>query len=170
MKADLRRKEIVSYMLSENNAVSGTKLAELFGVSRQIIVQDISILKASGYEILSTNKGYIMHKTPLCERVFKLFHTKEQTKSELSTIVELGGTVVDVYVWHKVYGRVVAKLYISTKHHVEQFIEGVTTGKSSELMDITGGYHYHTVSAESEDILDKIEQALKNLNLIVPEI
>ena len=157
MKADLRRKEIVSYMLSEDKAVSGTQLAELFSVSRQIIVQDISILKASGYDILSTNKGYIMQKTPLCERVFKLFHTKEQTKDELNTIVELGGTVVDVYVWHKVYGRVVAKLYISTRHHIEQFIEGVRTGKSSELMDITGGYHYHTVSAESDDVLDKIE-------------
>ena len=51
-----------------------------------------------------------------------------------------------------------------------QFLEGVRTGKSSELMNITGGYHYHTVRAESEEVLDKIEKELKEQNYIVPEI
>ena len=45
MKADQRRKEIASYMMSAQNAVPGGKLSEKFGVSRQIIVQDISALK-----------------------------------------------------------------------------------------------------------------------------
>ncbi|MBQ3562150.1 MAG: transcription repressor NadR [Clostridia bacterium] len=170
MKANERRKAIVNLLLSEQKAISGSSLSERFSVSRQIIVQDITILKNSGYDILSTHSGYIMQKSPLKERVFKLYHTTEQTEDELNLIVDLGGTVVDVFVWHKVYGRVVAKLNIFSRLHVKQFIEGVRTGKSSELMNITGGYHYHTVRAESEEILDKIEKALNEKNYIAPEI
>ena len=170
MRADERRKEIANFMMSEQKAISGGQLSKNFGVSRQIIVQDISALKAAGYDILSTHSGYIMKSTPLFERVFKVFHTKEQTEDELNTIVDYGGTVLDVFVWHKVYGRVSAKLNISSRHHVAQFLEGVRTGKSSELMNITGGYHYHTVSADSKEILDKIEETLKAQNYIVPEI
>ena len=170
MKADQRRKEIASYMMSAQNAVPGGKLSEKFGVSRQIIVQDISALKADGYDILSTHNGYILKGTPLCERVFKVFHTREQTENELNTIIDFGGTVADVYVWHKVYGKMSAPLNISSRRHVAQFLEGVRTGKSSELMNITGGYHYHTVRADSEEILDNIEKALEEQNYIVPEI
>ena len=65
MKAAERRKAIVNLLLSSNEAVSGSTLSEKFGVSRQIIVQDITVLKGSGYEILSTHNGYIMQQTPL---------------------------------------------------------------------------------------------------------
>ena len=86
------------------------------------------------------------------------------------TIVDLGGTVVDVYVWHKVYSKVEAPLGIFSRLQVKQFIDGVRSGKSSELMNITGGYHYHTVSADSEAILDKIGRALEQKGYIAPEI
>ncbi len=170
MKAGERRTAIVNLLLSIDEPVSGSALAEKFGVSRQIIVQDISVLKGSGYEILSTHNGYVVQQTPLKERVFKLYHTTEQTEDELNLIVSFGGTVVDVFVWHKVYGKVSAKLNIFSKLHINQFIEGVRTGKSSELMNITGGYHYHTVRADSEEVLDKIETALKDRGYIAPEI
>lgn len=170
MKPEQRRKEIVHIMLSEQKAISGGQLAEKLGVSRQIIVQDISALKANGYEILSTHNGYVMQTTPLHERVFKVFHTKEQTEDELTRIIDLGGTVADVFVWHKVYGKMTAPLNISSRHHIAQFLEGIRTGKSSELMNVTGGYHYHTVRAETKEILDKIEEALQCMNYIVPEI
>ena len=170
MKADQRRKEIASYMMSAQNAVPGGKLSEKFGVSRQIIVQDISALKEAGYEILSTHSGYVMQTTPHCERVFKLFHTKDQTEDELNTIIDFGGIVTDVFVWHKVYGKMTAPLNISSRLHIAQFLEGVRTGKSSELMNITGGYHYHTVKADSEEVLDRIESALQEKGFIAPEI
>ncbi len=170
MKAMERRKEIGAFLLSEGRPVSGTELSAKFGVSRQIIVQDISLLKASGYEILSTHHGYIVQGSPLKERVFKLKHTREQTEDELNTIVDLGGTVADVFVWHKVYGKVEAKMNIFSRLHVRQFLEGVRSGKSTELMDITGGYHYHTVTADSEEILDEIEKTLQSKGYIVPEI
>ncbi len=170
MKADERRKGIAAYLMSESKAVSGTALAEKFGVSRQIIVQDISVLKASGYVILSTHQGYIVQKSPLVERVFKVKHTKEETEDELTCIVKFGGTVVDVFVWHKVYGKIEAQLNIFSQLHVKQFIEGVRSGKSTELMSITGGYHYHTVRAESQEELDKIYEALNSKGYIVPDI
>ncbi|MEE1064700.1 MAG: transcription repressor NadR [Acutalibacteraceae bacterium] len=170
MKADERRKGIATLLMSAEKPVSGAELSAQFGVSRQIIVQDISVLKASGYNILPTYYGYVVHASPLVERIFKVRHTTEQTEDELNCIVDLGGTVVDVFVWHKVYGKVEAKLNIFSRLHVKQFIEGVRSGKSSELMNITGGYHYHTVRAESEDILDSIEKELKERKYIVPEI
>ncbi len=170
MRADERRKEIAAFLLSEEKPVSGGVLSEKFGVSRQIIVQDISVLKAAGYDILSTHHGYIVQQSPLVERVFKVRHTTEQTEDELSCIVELGGTIVDVFVWHKVYGKVEAKLNIFSPLHIKQFMEAVRSGKSTELMNITGGYHYHTVRAESEEILDKIGKALDERRYIVPEI
>lgn len=168
MKAAERRKAIVNLLLSEQEAISGSVLSERFGVSRQIIVQDITVLKGLDYDILSTHRGYIMQKSPLKERVLKLHHTTEQTEEELSLIVKLGGTVVDVFVWHKVYGKMEAKLNIFSNLQVKQFIEGVRTGKSSELMNITGGYHYHTIRAESEEILNQIERVLEECGYIAP--
>ncbi len=170
MKVAERRKAIVNLLLSAKEPISGGELAQKFDISRQIIVQDITVLKGTGYEILSTSKGYVMQKSPFSERVFKVRHTTEQTEDELSCIVELGGTVVDVFVWHKVYGRIEAPLNIFSKMHIKKFLEGVRTGQSTELMHITGGYHYHTVRAENEDVLDRIESALNKRSYIVPEI
>ena len=169
MKVAERRKAIVNLLLSAKEPISGGKLAQKFNVSRQIIVQDITVLKGTGYEILSTNQGYVIQKAPFAERVFKVRHTTEQTEFELSCIIDLGGTVVDVFVWHKVYGKIDAQLNIFSRLHIKQFLEGVRTGESTELMHITGGYHYHTVRADNELILDKIESALNEKNYIVPE-
>ena len=169
MKVAERRKAIVNLLLSSKDPISGGELAKEFNISRQIIVQDITVLKGTGYDILSTSKGYVVRRSPLAERVFKVKHTSGQTEDELNCIVDLGGTVVDVFVWHKVYGRIEAPLNIFSRHHVKQFMEGVRTGKSSELMSITGGYHYHTVRADSEDILDSIFKALQSKEYIVPE-
>lgn len=170
MKAEERRKSIITHLLSVQSAVPGAALSELYGVSRQIIVQDVALLKAAGYDILSTHKGYILRESPLVERVFKTFHTGQQTEDELNCIVDLGGTVVDVFVWHKVYGKITAPLNIFSRLHVKQFLEGVRSGKSTELMSITGGYHYHTVRADSEEILDSIGKALEEKGYIAPEI
>lgn len=170
MKAEERRKAIAAALMAEQRPLTGGALSERFGVSRQIIVQDIAALKEAGYEIFSTHHGYLLQKTPLCERVFKVRHRKEETEDELRCIVALGGTVVNVYVWHKVYGRIEAPLHICTPAQVDQFIDGVRSGKSVELMSITGGYHYHTVRADSEEILDRIGDALQKRGYIAPEI
>lgn len=165
-----RRKQILRLISAGKEPVSGSKLATELDVSRQIIVQDIALLKAEGHEILSTNRGYIINKSNICTRIFKVHHTDEQTEDELTTIVDLGGTVVDVFVWHRVYGKITADLNISSRRNVWQCIEGLKSGKSTPLKNITSGYHYHTVSADSEETLDLIENSLKEKQYLAPEI
>ena len=131
---------------------------------------DITLLRAEGYEIISTHSGYVIKSSPLKERVYKVYHTSEKTKDELLLMVKLGGTVVDVHVWHKVYGKMSAPLNIFSELQVKQFIEGIRAGKSTELMNITGGYHYHTVRAEKEETLDLIAEVLSKKGYIAPEI
>lgn len=170
MKVNERRKSIAALLMASDVAISGGELSERFGVSRQIIVQDISALREKDYEIISTHHGYVIKKSPLIERAFKVRHTTDDTGDELNTIIELGGVVADVFVWHKVYGKIAAPLNIISKAQVEKFIEEVRAGKSTELMNITSGYHYHTVRAESEEILDKIELELAGKGYLSPEI
>ncbi|MBQ7236008.1 MAG: transcription repressor NadR [Clostridia bacterium] len=167
MKVAERRNAIINLLTGSRNPISGAEISEKFSVSRQIIVQDISALKVLGYEILSTHSGYVLQKSPHVEKVFKLKHTTQQTEDELNSIVDNGGTVVDVFVWHKVYGKISAPLNIFSRLQVKQFIEGVRTGKSTELMNITGGYHYHTVRAENQETIDKISSILFNNGYVV---
>lgn len=171
MNAVERREEIIRLITAGDKPISGNELSKHLDVSRQVIVQDIAILKAAGYDILSTNKGYVSGgKAAPCERVFKVHHTNEQTEDELNTIVDIGGTVSDVFVWHRVYGKIEAKLNISSRRNVQQCIDGLVSGKSTALMNITSGYHYHTVIADSEETLDLIEKALEEKNYLAPEI
>lgn len=169
MKANERRKLIVKLLLAEGKAIPGAALAERFSLSRQVIVQDIATLRSQGYDIISTHFGYVLHESPLPEKVFKLKHTAEDTEDELRTIVSLGGTVVDVFVWHKVYGKISAQLNIFSEAHIDQFLEGVKSGKSSELMHVTGGYHYHTVRADTAEVLEAITKALTEKGYVVEE-
>ena len=170
MKANERRNTIAALLLNEERPISGGELSERLGASRQIIVQDIALLRAAGYDILSTHSGYVIKSSPLCERIFKVRHTSAETEDELSKIVELGGTVVNVFVWHKVYGRIEGQLNIFSRRGIDQLLDGIKSGKSTELMHITSGYHYHTVRADSETVLDRIGEALDNAGYIVPEI
>ncbi len=161
MKNTDRRREIIGMLIGEKRAIAGEELAERFGVSRQIIVKDINILRDEGYGIVSTHYGYLFKTSPLKSRDFKVKHTTEETERELSLIISEGATVENVYVWHKVYGKIEAPLNIYSTAQINEFIEGVRSGKSTELMNITGGYHYHTVRADSEEILDAVESALR---------
>ena len=169
MKSDIRRKEIAAILLSEKKPVSGDTLAKRMQVSRQIIVNDIAMLRESGYEITSVHKGYVLNKSPLLERVFKVRHLKSQTGKELTLIVDLGGTVADVFVYHEIYGKISASLNIFSHHHIEQFLNNLKSGKSIELMSITDGFHYHTIRAESTEILDMIEKRLLEEGFLIQE-
>ena len=85
-----RRQEILKNIKESDRPVSGSKLAKDYDVSRQVIVQDIALLRASGYDIISTNRGYVLEGQTCAERVFKVRHTDEQLEMELCTIVDLG--------------------------------------------------------------------------------
>ncbi len=161
MKGEDRRKKIIEYLENEREPVSGKRLASLFNVSRQVIVQDIALLRAERYEISSTNNGYLLSKKKSAVRVFKVNHSDEAVADELKLITDLGGLVQDVFVYHKVYGTVRADLNIGSRVDIEHFLSDIKSGKSSLLKNVTAGYHYHTVSANSEALLDIIQEKLK---------
>lgn len=160
MKGNERREEILHLLLTSTSPLSGTWLANHFSVSRQVIVQDIAIIRAQNHEILSTNRGYLLHSPTRAKRVIKVYHTDEQIADELYTIVDLGGIAEDVIVRHRVYGELRADLKVASRRDVNQFLEELKSGKSAPLKGITSGYHYHTISAASEEILNLIEAEL----------
>ena len=152
-----RKQALLKLLKEAPKALNGQTLAEHFHVTRQVIVQDIALLRANGTSILSTNNGYVIPKQKEISRVFKMHHTDEQVEDEMQTIVDYGGSMVDVFVYHKVYGILKAPMNIHSRLDIEAFVEELKTGKSSLLKNITSDYHYHTVSARSEQMLDVIQ-------------
>ena len=162
-----RRKEIVRLIQESEKPVPAKALAARYDVSRQVIVQDIALIRAAGYDIISTNRGYISGD-PVCEvRVFKVQHTDEQMEEELRTIVDLGGCVDNVMVNHKVYGHMEAELDINSIRKVELFMKDIRSGKSRQLKNITSDYHYNKVSGDNEEVLDMIQDALQKKGFLV---
>ncbi len=170
MNGEERREKLFNHIRGCSEPVSANTLASIYGVSRQVIVQDIALLKAGGSDIISTHKGYLMNYNAAFTRVIKVRHTDGQIEDELQTIVDLGGRVTDVFVWHRAFGRVNAKLSIKSRRDINQLLSDLSTGKSSPLKNITAGYHYHTVEADNEETLNEIETALSNKNYLAPEI
>lgn len=161
-----RRKALLAMMRETEKPLSGTALGKRTGVSRQVVVQDMALLRTEGYPIISTARGYLMEASKGCTRLFKVCHTNEQVEDELTTIVDLGGTVVNVMVNHRIYGKLDAQLNIKNRRDVAKFLDNINTGKSTPLLNVTSGYHFHLVSAETEEILNEIEAALREKNYL----
>ena len=132
-----------------------------------MIVQDIALIRAAGYDVIATNRGYICSSPVREKRVFEVNHTDEQMQDELNTIVDFGGVVLDVIVRHEVYGELRAELNISSRNKVALFMEEIRQGKSRPLKNITSGEHFHTVSADSAQTLDLIEEELRKKDYLV---
>ena len=161
MNGSERRYKIIQMMSESEKAISGKELAKTFEVSRQVIGQDIALLRAQNHEIVSTNQGYLLSGEKKISRVFKVIHNDREVEEELSLIVDYGGRVEDVFVYHKVYGIVRADLCIASRNDIKEFLEDLKNGHSTLLKNITSDYHYHTVSAPSEKLLDLIQERLQ---------
>ncbi len=164
LEGETRRKEILKILHQRQHPVSGTELAGLLGVSRQVIVQDIALLRATDKNILSTNKGYILFAGRQEElkrrRTFKVKHKDEEILNELYAIVDHGGQIRDVVVEHGIYGQIAADLIINSRADAEAFVEKTEKYRTSPLCRLTGGIHFHTVEADTEEILDRVEAEL----------
>lgn len=175
MTADERRNQILEKIRNATSPLSGSVLAKTFQVSRQIIVQDIAIIRTAGYDIYSTPKGYVLSgnlqnqlkqsfvsSEKTVYRVIKVSHSDEQMEDELNTIVDNGGKVLDVSVEHEVYGSIKADLNFSCRRQVREFIEDIQSGKSKPLKNLASGeIHYHKIEAQTENLLDLICSELK---------
>lgn len=156
-----RREEILKMLKNSAEPVSGTWLAHQLEVSRQVIVQDMALIRANGIDVMATNRGYVFSETKEVSRVFKVIHTDEQVEEELHLFVDLGGKVEDVFVYHKVYGVIKVPMNIKSRLDVRKYMEGISSGKSTNLMNLTSNYHYHTIIAEDEQTLDLIQEELQ---------
>lgn len=165
MEGEKRREQLVHLLNCAKMPISGTDLAKQLGVSRQVIVQDIALLRAVNKNILSTNKGYVLYAPETdsgrVKRSFPVSHSKEQIQDELYTIVDYGGKVLDVVVEHDIYGQITVDLILCNRLDVEEFVERIAHSKSRPLKVLTDGEHWHTVEADSEKVLDKIEEMLR---------
>ena len=173
MTGSERRDKISATMQENRMPVPGKELASFYNVSRQVIVQDIALLRAEDQKILSTYRGYVLEKDQVKKkkyiRVFCVCHSTEDTRDELQTIVDYGGHVLDVAVDHPLYGQIRADLIINNRLDVEEFVERMDRYKAQPLKVLTGDYHYHTVTAESEKNLDFIEQELRKKGYLKEE-
>lgn len=171
MEGEKRRQELLKYIREAKNPISGTELAKRLGVSRQVIVQDIALLRAVNKNILSTNKGYLLYEPEQgrdrARRTVLVQHTDEEMADELYTIVDFGGTVLDVVVEHDVYGQLTGDLILRNRQDVEEFLLKIQSAKSKSLMTLTSGRHMHTIEAESEGLLDVIVGRLQEKGYIL---
>ena len=167
LTGEQRREEIINSIKASEGPISGKALATKYDVSRQVIVQDIALIRASGVDVISTNRGYVINNEKTFSRVFKVKHTDAEVEEELFTIIDLGGKVKNVMINHKVYGHIEADLNINSRRKANEFIEDIVSGKSSPLKNITSDYHYHTIEADSEETLDLIENKLNEKGFLV---
>ncbi|WP_138160681.1 transcription repressor NadR [Peptoniphilus catoniae] len=162
-----RKEEILKILKDSKSPVSGSELAELTGVSRQVIVQDIALLKAEGKNIYSTNRGYLLKEDKYLKRQVKVVHEDDEIEKELNAIVDLGVGIRDVFINHRVYGKIVVDMNIFSRRDVAKFIERINSGISSPLKNLTKNYHYHTLVARDEESLDEAERVLKEMGYLL---
>jgi transcriptional regulator of NAD metabolism len=166
MTGDDRRTEIHRLLLQSQQPMTGTALAKILHVSRQVIVQDIALMRAEQMPILSTNKGYLLRSDEIQpqqpKRVFLVRHTTEQVLEEFMTVIDLGGRILDVAVEHELYGPIRADLLIENAADARDFVEKLSACRDNPLKVLTDDCHFHTVSAPSEKLLDLIESEFRS--------
>ena len=162
MTGEERRMKILAQLQEASNPLSGTALAKACRVSRQIIVQDIALMRAENYGIVSTKKGYLLRsektENTLPKRVFFVRHQDGQVMEEFMTVLELGGRILDVAVEHEIYGQIRADLLIESVQDAESFMDRLAECRDNPLKVLTDDCHFHTVAAPSEKLLDLIEE------------
>ncbi|SHK17483.1 transcription repressor NadR [Tepidibacter formicigenes] len=160
-----RRKEIEKILSKNSNPIKGADLADKFNVSRQVIVQDIAILRAKGLNIIATPQGYLLPKFEN-KNIVKVITSKhhsniEEIKEELSIIVDMGGKVLDVIIEHPVYGEIRGIINISSRKELDEFIYELESTNSQGISSLTNGVHFHTIEVKNKEIYEEIVKKLK---------
>ena len=156
-----RKEKIIEEIKKSDKPVSASTLAKKLGVSRQIIVGDVALIRASGTNIIVTPRGYILDSKQQNQTyTIAVNHSQEQMADELYTIVDLGGCAIDVIVDHPVYGQLTGKLHLSSRYDVDQFIKKVNNNQAKPLSQLTDGLHLHTIQCPNEDTYQRIVSAL----------
>lgn len=163
MNSKERREYILGKLLNNNEPQKGHILAAEIGVTRQVIVKDIAILRAEGKNIIATPEGYIIPVKQInkVKRTVAVCHRRDQIKEELETIVKYGATIEDVIVEHPLYGEIKGMLMVRTLKDAQNFVDKLTKENAQPLSGLTGGVHIHTIVAEDQETIDCILEELK---------
>ena len=169
MNSEQRREKIIFELQESAKPISATCFANEFSVTRQIIVADIALLRASGYPIRAEHKGYVLEKSDRHDMLKRLVvkHDKNEVKDELYTIVDNGGKVIDVIVQHSIYGKIVAELNLSSRYDVDRFVARVNETGAKPLSFLTEGLHIHTVAVRDEESFQSIVHQLMELQFLL---
>lgn len=173
MSAKERRNAIINILKESNTAISASAMAQQLSVSRQIIVGDIALLRASGLKISATPRGYIFEENNTSAFPFTGLitckHTPDETIDELYIIVDFGGYVIDVIVEHPIYGQLTGPLDIASRHDADLFMQHMSSYEAAKpLSIITGGVHFHRIGCKSEETFELIKNALKSKGFLFP--
>ncbi|MBZ4647103.1 MAG: transcription repressor NadR [Clostridia bacterium] len=162
MEPIARREKIIEILSKRQAAVSGSELALMLDVSRQVIVQDIALLRAGGTEIIATPQGYLLlgETSQRFRKTIASKHDKGSIRDELTTIVDEGGTVLDVIVEHSIYGQISGNIMVSSRREVDEFMNKINRSDIKPLSDLTGGIHLHTIQCKDEATMKRIEDVL----------
>lgn len=173
LKGKERREWILTFLKQKNEPVTGTELAALTRVSRQVIVSDITLLKATNAPIVSTNLGYMVlpeqAQPTYVQRRVACNHQPKDSEEELLTLVDAGVTVENVTIEHPIYGEITSPIMVSNRHDVEVFLQKVRETKATFLLELTSGVHLHLLSAPTEEILERGIEAIREKGYIIEE-
>lgn len=170
MKKEERRKGILELLGERKQPITGGDLATIFKVSRQVIVQDVALLRAEGHEILATPQGYFLvgaDRGGVQRKTLAVTHGPNELEQELNIIVDNGGRVVDVTVEHPLYGELKGFLMISSRQDVQAFLKELKKSGAAPLSLLTHGIHLHTVEALSQEALANIQKELEKAGYLV---
>lgn len=168
MKSIDRREEIVKLLINNDKAIKGIDLANKFGVTRQIIVKDIAILRAKGSNIIATPDGYIynIYKNKI-KSIIAVNHSEDKMIEELEIVVKYGGIIENVIVEHPLYGEIIGNIMIKNLNDLNKFEESFKNIDAKPLSKITNGIHLHTISADTEEDINSIKKELEEKGFLL---
>jgi len=173
MNSSDRRAEILEVLKNSDKPIKGSSLAKELDVSRQVIVQDVALLRAQGEDIMATPQGYILPKLENIRKVRKTVVSKHQgydaMREELQIMIDFGARILDVIVEHPIYGEIKGLLDIGHKQELELFLESIETQKAEPLSSLTEGVHIHTIEINSEEDFQKMKKLLKQKGYLISE-
>ena len=169
MNNEQRRIEILNTLKESTLPISANAFAKEFSVTRQIIVADIALLRASGYPIRAEHKGYVLEKVESNEirKRIVVKHGAKEVTEELYAVVDNGGRVIDVIVDHSIYGKISAELNLSSRYDIDMFVKKITDENITPLSLLTDGLHIHTIAVKDLDSYERIIEDLKSLKVLV---
>lgn len=159
--ADNRKDAILTRLSQTKDPVSASVLAQELGVTRQVIVGDVALLRAAGSNVVATPRGYLLDRRENASYVINSNHNSSRLLEELYIIIEHGCGLLNVIVEHPVYGRLTCDLNIFTRGEAEAFVQKLLDAGCQPLSAITKEGHLHTLQCPSEAHFRKLQEELK---------